>query len=151
MRMALSTAVQDPTHQGDLIGQLIVALGSCGDCVSTGNGFSSDDYDKNLSDARAYLEANHAAATRTYNQSLQPTLDSPFVQLPQPGTARLSAAELGCYAAQDTLPLAGKAGSICRRRDSAHSVRYCPKAALSATGFASYLRTRYAPTFSHIR
>ena len=78
-------------------------------------------------------------------------MDSAEVLLPRNSVAVKCAAEPGRYAAEDTLPLAGKAGSICRRRDSARSVRYCPKVALSATGFAGYLRTRYAPTFSCIR
>ena len=37
------------------------------------------------------------------NKTLQPTLDSPFVLLSQPCTARPSAAELGCYAAEGCL------------------------------------------------
>ena len=85
------------------------------------------------------------------NQCLQWSLDP--IPTPTVAGAALasSATEVRRYAAEDTRPLAGKAGAICRRRDSARSVRYCPKVDLSATGFAGYLRTRYAPTFSHIR
>ena len=53
-----------------------------------------------MSNVRAHVSDGQLAsachADMPPNKTLQPTLDSPFVLLPQLCTARLSAAELGC-------------------------------------------------------
>ncbi len=60
----------------------------------------------------------------THNKSLQQTLDpaGPLAVAKAPSAS--IAAEPRRYAAQETPPLAGTAGPVCRRSDSADSVRY---------------------------